>query len=278
MASTWRGALSFGLLTIPIRLYPAARSQRTFLHQLHDKCHTRLKQPLFCSTCNRIVSRDEVVKGYEYEQGQYALVDSEELKRITPKSAKAMEILAFVKQEQIDPIYLDASYFALPDKDADKPYQVLLKALEDTGRVGIAQVTMHQREYTVFIRPRNHGITVHTMYFQNEIREVQEYGEKPKNLQIKPQELKLAEQLIETLSEDFNPAKYRDTFQERLRALIESKQKGKAFTERPAPRQAQVIDMMDALKKSLRETARSGKRPRVAGEHAVARNAKRLAS
>ena len=97
MASTWRGALSFGLLTIPIRLYPAARSQRTFLHQLHDKCHTRLKQPLFCPTCNRIVSRDEVVKGYEYEQGQYVLVDSEELKRITPKSGKAMEILAFVK-------------------------------------------------------------------------------------------------------------------------------------------------------------------------------------
>jgi DNA end-binding protein Ku len=106
-----------------------------------------------------------------------------------------------------DPIYLDASYFALPDKDADNAYQVLLKALEDTGRVGIAQVTMHQREYMVFIRPRNHGITVHTMYFQNEIREVQGYGEKPKNLQIKPQEIKLAEQLIETLSEGFQPGK-----------------------------------------------------------------------
>jgi DNA end-binding protein Ku len=278
MASTWRGALSFGLLTIPIRLYPAARSQRTFLHQLHDKCHTRLKQPLFCPTCNRIVSRPEVVKGYEYEEGQYVLVDNEELKKITPKSGKTMEILAFVKQEQIEPIYLDTSYFALPDKDADKAYQVLLRALEDTGRVGIAQVTMHQREYTVFIRPRNHGITVHTMYFQNEIHEVRGYGEKPKNLQIKPQEIKLAEQLIETLSEDFNPAKYHDTFQERLRALVESKQKGEPFTERPASRQAQVIDMMDALKKSLRETVRTDKRPRVAGAHAAARNAKRLAS
>ena len=156
---------------------------------------TRLKQPLFCPTCNRIVSRDEVVKGYEYEEGQHVLVDNEELKKITPKSGKAMEILAFVKQQQIEPIYLDASYFALPDKDADKAYQVLRKALEDTGRVGIAQVTMHQRKYTVFIRPRNPGITVHTMYFQNEIREVQGYGEKPKNLQIKPQEIKLAEQL-----------------------------------------------------------------------------------
>ena len=133
-----------------------------------------------------------------------------------------MEILAFVKQEQIDPIYFNASYFALPDKDADKAYQVLLKALEDTGRVGIAQVTMHQRDYTVFIRPRDHGITVHTMYFKNEIREVSGYGEKPGNLHIKPQEIKLAEQLIETLSEDFNPAQYHDAFQERLRALVES--------------------------------------------------------
>jgi DNA end-binding protein Ku len=161
-----------------------------------------------------------------------------------------MEILAFVKQEQIDLIYLHASYFVLPDNDADKAHQVLLKALEDTGRVGIAPVTMHQREYTESIRPRDHGITVHTMYFQNEIREVAGYGEKPKSLHLKPQEIKLAEQLIETLSQDFSPAKYHDTFQERLRALVEAKQKGKTFTEQPTPRQAQVIDMMDALKKS----------------------------
>jgi DNA end-binding protein Ku len=269
----------FGLLSIPIRLYPAARSQRTYLHQLHNKCHTRLKRALFCPTCNRIVGRDEVVKGYEYEQGQYVLVDDEDLKKITRKSGKTMEILAFVKREKIDPIYLDASYFTLPDKDAGKAYQVLLKALEDTGRVGIAQVNMHQRDYTVFIRPRNHGITVHTMYFQNEIREVPGYGEKPSNLHLKPEEIKLAEQLIETLSEDFNPAKYHDTFQERLRALVEAKQKGKTVTERPVPRQAQVIDMMEALKNSLRETARAGKRRRVSAEHAAAsRNGKRLAS
>jgi DNA end-binding protein Ku len=189
-----------------------------------------------------------------------------------------MEILAFVKQEQLDPIYLHASYFALPDNDADKVYQVLLKALEDTGRVGIAQVTMHQREYTVSIRARNHGITVHTRYFQNEIREVAGYGEKPKSLHRKPQEIKLAEQLIETLSEDFNPAKYHDTFQERLRALVEAKQKGETLTEQPIPRQAQVIDMMDPLKKSLRETERTGKRRRVPEHAGASRNGRRLAS
>jgi len=261
-SSTWKGALSFGLLTIPIRLYPAARSERTYLHQLHNKCHTRLKQPLFCPTCNRNVQRDEVIKGYEYEEGQYVLVDKEDLQKITPKSGRTMEILAFVKEEQIDPVYFDASYVALPEKDADKPYQVLLKALEDTQRVGIAKVTMHQREYTVFIRPRNNGLTIHTMYFQNEIRQVPGYGEKPKDMHLKPQEIKLAEQLIETLSEDFKPEQYHDTFQEQLRALVEAKQKGKTFSEKSAPPRAKVIDMMDALKKSLQEAAPGGKRRR----------------
>jgi DNA end-binding protein Ku len=278
-SSTWKGAISFGLLTIPIRLYPSARSERTYLHQLHNKCHTRLKQPLFCPTCNRIVSRDEIVKGYEYEEGQYVLVDKEDLQKITPKSGKSMEILAFVKENQIDPIYFDASYVALPEKDAEKPYQVLLKALEDTDRVGIAQVTMHQREYTVFIRPRNNGITVHTMYFQNEIREVPGYGEKPKDLHLKPQEIKLAEQLIESLSEDFNPAQYHDTFQDELRALVQAKQKGKTFTEKSAPPRAKVIDMMDALKKSLQEAQDGAKRRRASEEpKAAQRSNHRMAS
>ena len=274
-SSVWKGSMAFGLLSIPIRLYAAARSQRTYLHQLHDKCHTRLKQPLFCPTCNRIVDRSEVIKGYEYEEGRYVLVDKEDIKKITPKSSRTMDILAFVKQEQIDPIYLDASYLALPEKDADKPYQLFLKALEDTGRVGIAKLTMHQREYTVFIRPRDHGITIHTMYFANEIRSVPGYGEKPKNLQLKPQEIKLADQLIDSLSENFKPEKYHDTFQEQLRALVESKQKGRTITERVVPAKGKVISMMDALKSSVRraEAAAPAKPKR-----AASRSSRRAAS
>jgi DNA end-binding protein Ku len=250
----WKGALSFGLLSIPIRLYTAARSERTSLHQLHGKCHTRLRQPLYCPTCNRIVDRSEVVKGYEYEKGKYVLVDKEDIKKITPESGMAMEILAFVKREQIDPIYMDASYLSLPDKGGEKAYQLLLKALEDTDEAGIARFVMHQREYTVFVRARDHGITIHTMFFENEIRRVPGYGETPKNLQLRPQEVKLAEQLVESLTEDFKPEKYHDTFQEQMRALMEAKQKGKAITERAVPKKAgKVIDMMDALKKSLRQ-------------------------
>ncbi len=264
-ASIWKGALTFGLLSIPIRLYAAARSQRVALHQLHDKCHTRLRQPLFCPHCNRIVNRNEVIKGYEYEKGQYVIVEKAELARITPESGRSMELLAFVKGEQIDPIFFDSSYLALPDKDADKPYQLLLKALEDTQRVGIARFSMHQRDYTVFVRPRGGGITIHTMYFVNEIRQVAGYGEKPKNLQLRPQELKLAQQLVESLAENFDPSQYHDTYEDQLRALVEAKQKGKVLTGKAAPKRAKVIDIMDALKKSVQEAEHAAPKQRKPG-------------
>ena len=250
--SVWKGAISLGLLSIPIRLYPAARPERINLHLIHRKCHTRLRQPLYCPTCHRIVDRSEAVKGYEYEKGKYVLVENEEIKKITPQSGKTMEIDAFVKGSQIDPIYFESSYFAMPEKGNAKPYVLLVRALEDSDRVGIAKVAMHQREYTVFIRPRDHGLTVHTMYFVNEIRSVEGYGKIGQDVKLKPQEIKLAEQLVESLAEDFKPQKYHDTFQENLKALIEGKRKGKKIVEEEAPpKRAPVIDMMEALKRSL---------------------------
>lgn len=251
--ATWKGSISFGLLTIPINLYTAARSERVNLHQIHRECNTRLRQPLFCPTCNRQVDRSEVVRGFEYEDGQYVLVENDEIKKITPKSGKTMEILAFVKEEEIDPLYFDSSYFAMPDKDHHKPYILLVKALEDTGRVGIATVTMHQREYTVFIRPHKHGLTIHTMYFQHEIREVEGYGKVDGEIKLKPQEIKLAEQLVESLAEKFKPQQYHDTFQENLAQLIEAKKQGKTMVVEEERHRAPVIDMMEALKRSIRQ-------------------------
>ncbi|MGB7024005.1 MAG: Ku protein, partial [Candidatus Acidiferrales bacterium] len=157
--STWKGFITFGLLSIPIRLYAAARASRMQLHQLHSVCHTRLRQPLFCRTCNKIVDRSEVVKGYEYEDGKYVLIDPAEIKKIAPQSAHSMEILAFVKESAIDPLFFDSSFFAVPEEQGRKAYQLLLRTLESTKRVGIAKVAMHQREYTVFIRPYDHGLT-----------------------------------------------------------------------------------------------------------------------
>jgi DNA end-binding protein Ku len=242
--------ISFGLVTIPIRLYAAARTKRTYLHQIHNACNTRLKQPLYCPTCERMVNRSEVIKGYEYETGQYVLVDGEEIKKITPPSGKSMEIITFLEQSDVDPIYFDSSFVALPEAHAEKPYLLLLKALQDTKKMGVAKVSMHQREYTIFIRARKNGLTLHTMYYQNEIAAVEGYGKKY-DIKLKPEEVKLADQLVEKLSAPFKPEAYRDEFQERLNELIEAKLKGKTVTVAPATGKAPVIDMMQALKKSL---------------------------
>jgi DNA end-binding protein Ku len=258
-ASVWKGMISFGLVSIPIRLFVAARTKRTFLHQIHNQCNTRLKQPLFCPTCNRIVDRSEVIKGYEYETGQYVLVDADEIKKITPPSGKTMEIITFLKENEVDPIYFDSSYLALPEPHAEKPYALLLKALEDTKKVGVAKVTMHQREYTVFVRARDNGLTLHTMFYANEIASVEGYGRKY-DAKLRPEEVKLADALVQSLSAPFKPEQYKDEFQEQLNALIESKLKGKAVTP-PAksPRKAPVIDMMEALKRSLAQDTRKGR-------------------
>ncbi|HEX4073836.1 MAG TPA: Ku protein [Candidatus Acidoferrales bacterium] len=250
-AAAWKGFISFGLISIPVRLYAAARRSRFALHQLHRKCHTRLRQPLFCPTCNRPVDKSEVVKGFEYEEGKYALIEPEEIKKIEPQSARSMDVLAFVKRSEIDPLFFESSYFLVAEEQGRKAYQLLLKALEDTQRVAIAKVTMHQREYTAFIRPYDRGLALHTMYYANEVREAPGYG-RTDGIKLNPKEVKLAEQLVKNLSEEFNIRKYHDEFQERLHALIEAKRKGReTAAEAPAPRRAPVIDMMTALKKSL---------------------------
>jgi DNA end-binding protein Ku len=259
-SSAWKGFITFGLISIPIKLYPAARSSRVELHQLHKVCKTRLRQPLFCPTCNRIVERSEVVKGYEYEDGKYVVIDPEEIKKIAPESARSMEILAFVSESEIDPLFFDSSYFVVPEGEGQKAYALLLKTMEDKDRVAIAKITMHQREYTVFLRPYDHGIALHTMYFAKEIREAPGYG-KIENVKLSPQEIKLADQLVDNLSEHFNLKKYHDEFETRLKALIEAKQKGCEIATTPRPERAPVIDMMAALKKSLERTAEGRKAP-----------------
>lgn len=276
-SSAWKGSITFGLVSIPIRLYAAARTSHIQLHQLHSVCKTRLRQPLFCPTCNRTVDRSEVVKGYEYEDGKYVLLDPEEVKRIAPHSARTMEILAFVKESEIDPLFFDSSYFVVPEEQGRKAYQLLLKTLEATKRVGIAKVGMHEREYTVFMRPYDHGLTLHTMYFADEIREAPGYG-KTEDIQLKPQEVRLAEQLVENLSEPFRLSKYHDEFQNRLKALIAAKQKGREVAAAPEPHRAPVIDMMAALKKSLAASAVSHKQPRHARRQAEHSSQTRSAS
>jgi DNA end-binding protein Ku len=249
-SSVWKGTIVLSLVSIPVRLYAAARSERTYLHQIHKECNTRVRQPLFCPHCNRFVDRKEIVKGYEFDEGQYVLMEDKEIKKLAATSSRNLEIVAFTKLEEIDPIFFDSSYFCIAEDSGKKAYQLLTKALEDTGTVGIGTLLMHQRDYTVFLRPYQHGLLLHTMYFANEIRQLPEYGVF-ESTNLKPQEVKLTEQLIESLTEPFKPKQYHNEFQEKLKKLIEAKQHGKSVEIEQQPKRAPVIDMMTALKKSL---------------------------
>src|SRR6195256_279766 len=175
-ASVWTGYLSFGLISMPVRLFSGARGTRVSFHMLHRDDNTRIKQQLYCPTDERVVERNEVVKGYEFRKGEYVVVEPEEIKKIEPKTAKAMEILEFVRAEEIDPVYFESSYYLLPEEAGRRPYALLEKALEDSNFYGIAKLTMHNREYIVILRPKDGGIMLHTMYYKNEVREVEGFG------------------------------------------------------------------------------------------------------
>jgi DNA end-binding protein Ku len=249
--SVWKGHLTFGLISIPVHITAAARGERISFNQLHKVCHSRLKQPLFCPVCNRNIERSEIVKGYEHEKDQYILFSEEELDKIEPPSAKIMEILEFVKLDEMDPLYFDSSYYIAPEDAGVKAYKLLMNAMRDSGYGAVAKLTMHQREHIVVIRPGSKGMTLHTMFYTNEVRAAESIP--TDKVELKDQEKKLAEQLIQSLAAPFEPQKYRDEYQENVRGMIAAKLKGQEITEVPQHHLAPVIDLMEALKKSLAE-------------------------
>jgi len=253
MASTvWKGYITFGLITIPVRLYAAARTERVSFNQIHGVCGSRIKQQTYCPQCDRVVERSELVKGYEVEKDRYVIVNDEDVKQIAPPSSDNMEILEFVKAEGIDPIYYDASYFMVPEEAGKKAYHLLLETMQKSGYSAIAKIAMHQREYTVVVRPHADGLLLHTMFYPEEVREVPEF-KRDENVNVKPQELALAEKLVEGLASDFEPSKYHDEYQGRLMKMIEAKREGQQIEEVAPKKRAPVIDLMAALQKSLGE-------------------------
>lgn len=249
-ASVWSGYLTFGLISMPVRLYSGVRGTSISFHMLHRDDMTRIKQQLFCPHDERVVERSEIVKGYEYRKGEYVVLEPEEIKKIEPKTAKAMEILEFVKADEVDPIYFESSYYMVAEEAGKRPYALLARALEDTNYVAIAKLTMHNREYTVFLRPYENGMMLHTMYYSDEVKELENFG--ADNAELKDAEVKIAHQLINALAAEWEPEKYHDTFQDNLKALIQARLEGREVTAvekvgKPAP----VVDLMAALKESL---------------------------
>jgi DNA end-binding protein Ku len=248
--SVWKGHITFGLVSIPIKLVVAARGETISFNQLHKKDHSRVKQVLFCAAEDKPVDRSELTKGFEYEKGKYVEIDEEDLKNIQPKTAKVMDIQAFVRMQEVDGVYLESSYYVEPDEAGEKPYTLLFAALKETGRAAIAQITMHSREHVACLRPGQKGLILHTLYYQEEIREMSEFRADTSNLS-KP-ELTLAQSLIEAMSAAYNPREFKDTYRDRVNAMIEAKVKGHKTVEAPQPQElAPVIDIMDALKRSL---------------------------
>ena len=253
MASTvWKGYITFGLITIPVRLYAAARTERVGFNQIHEVCGSRIKQQTFCPHCDRTVERSELVKGFEVEKDRYVIVNDEEIKGIAPASSDNMEIMEFVKAEGIDPIYFDASYFMVPEEAGKKAYHLLLETMQKSGYSAVAKITMHQREYTVIVRPHADGLLLHTMFYPEEVREVPEFR-RDENVNVKPQEVALAEKLVEGLAADFDPSKYHDEYQGKLMQMIEAKREGQRVETIAPKKRAPVIDLMQALQKSLGE-------------------------
>lgn len=260
MASTvWKGHLTFGLVSFPVKLYSAARAETIHFNQLHQADGSRIKQVTFCQAEDKPIPRSEIVKGYEYEKDRYVVIDEEDIKKVAPKTAKVMEILEFVKGAEVDPIYFETSYFLAPDDAGEKPYALLFDALRRTGYVAVAKIAMHNREHIVILRPGQHGVLLHTMYYNNEIRKVEEF--RTDIGLVNEKERELAHRLIESLASEFDPSKYQDNYRSNLLALIEAKKNGQEVVETPPPHEAKVIDILEALKQSL---AAAKKPPRVA--------------
>src|SRR6478736_2972519 len=195
MASTvWKGHLTFGLLSLPIKLYSAARSESVGFNQLHKHDNSRVKQVLYCQAEDKPIPRDEIVKGYEYEKGKYVVVEDEDIKKVAPKTAKVMEIQEFVKADDVDPVYLESSYYMAPDEGGEKPYALLFEAMRQSNYYAVAKIAMHNREHVIILRPGNKGILLHTMYYVDEIRQVDEF--RTNTDLVKPKELELAKHLI----------------------------------------------------------------------------------
>jgi DNA end-binding protein Ku len=250
-ASVWKGSISFGLVSVPIKLFAAARYSHISFHEVHRECGHRVQQQLYCPYDKRVVSRDEIVMGYEIDDDKMVIVDREELKKLQPASSSSMEILQFVKLSDVDPIFFETSYFSVPEEAGRRGYTLLLETMEEMKLAALAQVTIHQRERTVILRPYRGGLTLHTLYYPNEIHNVAGYG-KNNAINLKEPEIALAEQFAKGLVAPFRPEKYHDEYQERVKKLIESKEKG---TAAPKPekttRLAPVVDLMTALKQSI---------------------------
>lgn len=247
------GTVSFGLVSIPVKLYTTNEtSQSVSFNMVHGECGSRLKQQYVCPKCETTVDRSQMAKGYEFSKGQFVILDAEEIKALEAVSNNAIELAEFVPREEVDPLYFEKSYYLGPDKGGERAYMLLGEAMNRTGLIGLARYSARGKQYLVLVRPYGDGgLILHQLRYADEIKPFADVPiEDPES--VNAAELKLAIQIIEQISADeFKPEKYEDTVKKKVLDLIQQKIDGQEITAAPEAPQAQVIDLMEALKRSL---------------------------
>lgn len=262
MHTVWKGSISFGLVNIPVKMFTATEERDIRFRQLHKECHTPIKYSKTCPHCQRELEASEIVRGYEYEKGHFVIIDDSDLEAITPETRRAIEILDFVDLKDIDPIYFDKSYFLSPQETGDKAYSLLRAAMEETGKIAVAQVTMRNRQSLAVVRLYEHSIMLETIFYPDEVRPVNQVPALPdSNVMLAENELKMATELINNMTIPFDPSKYTDEYRSELQAMIEKKLEGQEIATSPAVPRTNVIDLMQALKESLEATGGNGAVP-----------------
>jgi DNA end-binding protein Ku len=265
--SAWQGSISFGLINVPILLFNVTTSHRIAFNQLDDKDHARIKQKRVSSETGKEVDYEHIVKGYEIEPGSYVILEKDELDGLSPERSTAIELESFIDASEIDPLYYEASYFAMPGKNAAKPYAMLRDAMAAENRAAVARLVMHQKEHLVALWPRGDELVVSTLHFFDEVTDPSELpgGPGPKT-NAKAAELKAARQLVRALSDDFDIKHYRDEYRELVLELIEKKAKGsKIARPKKAADKKPVPDLMAALEESLKDVGKRKASPRKRG-------------
>ena len=257
MKTIWKGAISFGLVTIPVKVYGATEEKTLRFNQVHEPDGGRIKYKRVCSVDGEEVPYPEIVKGYEYEKDHYVIVTDEELESLPIPTARAIEIERFVDSEQIDPIYFQRSYYLVPDGTGVKAYHLLREAMSDDDKVAVAKVAFREKEHLATVRLRENVLVLETMYWPDEIREVR-FDELDEDVELRPQELKMARSLIDSLTDDFEPKDFRDEYREALEDLISKKVQGEEITYAEPSEPSKVVDLMDALRASV-EAAQASK-------------------
>jgi DNA end-binding protein Ku len=261
----WSGSINFGLVTIPVNLYTAIREKNIHFRSLHDQDQVPLKMKLVCPAHdNKEVHREHIVKGFEIEKDQYVIVRQEELEAVAPKATRAIEIQDFVDLEEIDPLFFDRPYYVAPKPEGAKPYKLLLDAMVHKNKVGIARIVMHNKEYLAALRPLDGALCLETMHFNDEVVSAEHVAPLHFKAKVDDRELKIAEQLIDSLATEFDPTKYHDEYREQVLALVEKKAKGEKVVVRPPTDESQAkgADLIAALEASLARTRQQARSPR----------------